>query len=56
MVVVFAPQMMLNKIIQEQAILKKLFGNGWVQMAIIEPDQNRPQFCRQAKEAGNHHW
>lgn len=36
-VVVFAPQIMLNNIIQDQSILKKLFGNGWVKMASIDP-------------------
>lgn len=40
MVVVLAPRIMLNKIIQAQPILQKLFGNGWVQLAVIEPGNN----------------
>lgn len=40
MTVVFAPRYKLDKIIHGQLILKKLFGNGWVQMACIEPDNN----------------
>ncbi|MBS0185621.1 MAG: DUF2309 domain-containing protein [Proteobacteria bacterium] len=40
-VIVLAPQIMLNNIIQDQPILQKLFGNGWVKMAAIEPDNNK---------------
>jgi len=40
-VIVLAPQMMLNSIIQDQPILQKLFGNGWVKMAVIDPDNNK---------------
>lgn len=40
MVVVLAHREMLDKIIQNQNILQKLFGNGWVQMAVIEPQSN----------------
>jgi len=40
-VIVRTPQIMLNKIIQDQPILQKLFGNGWVKMARIEPDNNK---------------
>ncbi len=41
MVVVLAPQIMLNNIIKDQPVLQKLFGNGWVQMGVIEPDSNK---------------
>jgi hypothetical protein len=41
MVVVLAPKMMLDKIIRAQSVLQKLFGNGWVQMTVIEPDNNK---------------
>ena len=37
MSVVFAPKQLLDSIIQAQPVLKKLFGNGWVQLACIEP-------------------
>ncbi|MBY0534093.1 MAG: DUF2309 domain-containing protein [Rickettsiaceae bacterium] len=40
-VVVLAPQIMLDKIIQAQPILQKLFSNGWVQVARIEPENNK---------------
>lgn len=39
-VVVLAPQIMLDRIIKSQAILQKLLGNGWIIMAMIEPDNN----------------
>ena len=39
--VVFAPRYMLDKIIHEQIALQKLFGNGWVQIAAIEPDNRK---------------
>ena len=38
MTVVYAPRPMLDSIIQAQPVLQKLFGNGWVQLACIEPD------------------
>lgn len=38
MVVIRASKVMLNKILQTQPMLQKLFGHGWVQMAVIEPD------------------
>lgn len=41
MVVVHAPKIRVDKIIFAQPILQKLFGNGWVQMAVIEPDHNK---------------
>ncbi len=40
-VIVLAPQIMLDKIIQDQPILQKLFGNGWVKMGRIEPDNSK---------------
>lgn len=43
-VIVLATQMRVDKIIQEQPILQRLFGNGWVQLALIEPDTNKPYF------------
>lgn len=36
---VFAPRELVNTVVQSQAILKKLFGNGWAQIAVIEPEQ-----------------
>ena len=37
MTVVFAPKPILDDIIQVQPVLQKFFGNGWVQLACIEP-------------------
>lgn len=41
MTVVFAPRKKLDNIIRDQAVLGKLLGNGWVQMACIEPDSRQ---------------
>ncbi len=38
MTVVYAPRKMLDPIISSQPILQKLFRNGWVQLACIEPE------------------
>ena len=38
MTVVYAPLSTLDVIIKAQPILQKLFGNGWVQLACIEPE------------------
>lgn len=40
MVLVLASQVVLDKIIQDQPVLQKLLGNGWVQMGMIEPINN----------------
>ncbi len=36
--VVYAPRAMIDQIIRRQACLQKLFGNGWVRLAVIDPD------------------
>ena len=41
MTVVYAPRQMLDAIVQAQPVLQKLFGNGWVQLACIEPDSRQ---------------
>jgi uncharacterized protein YbcC (UPF0753/DUF2309 family) len=41
MTVVYAPRRLLDAIVRSQPILKKLFGNGWVQLACIEPDSRK---------------
>lgn len=41
MTVVFAPRERLEKIIHEQLLLRKLFGNGWVQITVIDPDTRK---------------
>ncbi len=40
MTVVYAPRKRLDSIIQAQAVLQKLFGNGWVQLVCIEPESH----------------
>jgi uncharacterized protein YbcC (UPF0753/DUF2309 family) len=39
--VVYAPRAMLDVIIHAQDVLKKLFGNGWVTLACIDPADNQ---------------
>jgi uncharacterized protein YbcC (UPF0753/DUF2309 family) len=39
--VVYAPRVMLDAIIQEQPVLQKLFGHGWMQLTCIEPDSRQ---------------
>lgn len=38
MAIVNAPHIFVNKIISHQVILQKLFGNGWMSLICIEPD------------------
>ena len=44
MCVVYAPRTMLEKIVEAQTVLQKLFGKGWVQLACIEPETRRTYF------------
>jgi uncharacterized protein YbcC (UPF0753/DUF2309 family) len=46
MTVVYANRTMINKIIYKQAILKKLFGNGWVTLSCIDPSDNQVYFLK----------
>jgi uncharacterized protein YbcC (UPF0753/DUF2309 family) len=39
--VVYAPRGRLDAIIHAQAVLRRLFGNGWVTLACIEPEEGR---------------
>lgn len=39
--VVYATRSMLDVIVNAQDVLKKLFGNGWVTLACIDPSDNR---------------
>ncbi len=41
MTVVYAPMDMLDSIIKAQPVLQKLFGNGWVKLACIEPNTRK---------------
>ncbi|GAB2536367.1 DUF2309 domain-containing protein [Spirosoma aerophilum] len=41
MTVVYAPRPLIDSVIQAQAVLQKLFGNGWVQLACIEPEDRQ---------------
>ncbi|RSK43169.1 DUF2309 domain-containing protein [Hymenobacter rigui] len=40
--VVYAPRPRLKDIISTQPVLQKLFGNGWVQLACLDPETNTP--------------
>ncbi|MFM9890124.1 MAG: DUF2309 domain-containing protein [Rickettsiales bacterium] len=48
MCVVYAPRTLLDTIIQAQPVLQKLFGNGWVQLACIEPESRQSYFLSRA--------
>ncbi|MEZ5501831.1 MAG: putative inorganic carbon transporter subunit DabA [Halioglobus sp.] len=41
MTVVYAPRAALDAIIEQQAVLRKLFGNGWVTLACVDPDDQQ---------------
>ncbi len=41
MTVVYAPMDMLDSFINAQPVLQKLFGNGWVKLACIEPNTRK---------------
>ncbi len=41
MTIVYAPPYMIDRIIAEQDILQKLFGNGWVTLACIDPETQK---------------
>lgn len=42
MTVVYAPRPLLDAIIATQPVLQKLFGNGWVQLACLDPETHQP--------------
>lgn len=40
MTIVYAPQHLINMVINQQPVLQKLFGNGWVSLACVDPESN----------------
>lgn len=36
--IVYAPFALVEQVISTQAVLRRLFGNGWVQLVVIDPD------------------
>ncbi len=46
MTVVYASRRRIDRIIDVQPILKKLFGNGWVQIVSIEHESEKPYFLQ----------
>ena len=44
MTVVFAPRQMISDIIAKQAILQKLFGNGWASIACVDPGDKKSYY------------
>lgn len=42
MTVVYAPRPLLDAVISAQPVLQKLFGNGWVQLACLDPETRQP--------------
>ena len=41
MTIVYAPRARLDRIVADQSILRKLFGNGWVTLACIDPESRK---------------
>lgn len=44
--IVYAPRTMLDAIVQTQDVLKKLFGNGWVTLACVDPSNNQTHLLK----------
>jgi uncharacterized protein YbcC (UPF0753/DUF2309 family) len=44
MVIVYAPSEFIDKIIEKEALLQKLFRNGWVLLICIAPDKNNHHY------------
>jgi len=44
MTIVYAPFTLIDKIIEKQPVLQKLFRNGWVLLISINPEDNQPSF------------
>jgi len=40
MTIVFAPKKSIDSVVRAQALLQKLFGNGWVTLVCIDPELN----------------
>lgn len=47
MTIVYAPRVLITNIISKQAILRKLFRNGWVSLVCIEPDDGNIYLLQQ---------
>lgn len=41
LVAIYAPRALISKIVDSQVILQKLFGNQWVKLICIEPENNQ---------------
>ena len=39
--IVYAPREIINRVIKQEAVLQKLFGNGWVRLAAIDPAEQK---------------
>lgn len=44
MTIVYAPSSFIDKIIEKQAVLQKLFRNGWVLLICIDPENTRHHY------------
>ena len=55
MTVVYAPREMIDSVVRSQPVLQKLFGNGWVQLACIEPDSRETFFLSRELTWQNSH-
>lgn len=44
MTIVYAPSSLIDKIIEKQSILQKLFRNGWVLLISIDPENTNHHY------------
>ena len=44
--IVYAPFALVEQVISTQAVLRRLFGNGWVQLVVIDPDSGQARRWR----------
>jgi uncharacterized protein YbcC (UPF0753/DUF2309 family) len=46
MTIVYAPPLFIDRIISQQEILQRLFGNGWVHLLCIDPTEGKPYYLQ----------
>lgn len=45
MTLVYAQPSLITKVIEKQAVLQKLFGQGWVRLICIDPENMKASYC-----------
>jgi uncharacterized protein len=46
MTIVYAPPLFIDRIISQQGILQRLFGNGWVHLLCIDPTEGKTYYLQ----------